>query len=151
MGGWCARRSIWAAPSACTTSAFLSRTPPPSMKQSRVFLDLETSGLSVLNDCIVEIGCLAMSGEAFSTVVHQMAPGEGAVHGIDAEEIAQGPPFRKAFLRLARFVENLCEMAVAERSDSSQECGATSLQPMEMVVCAHNGVRWLHFLVWGGS
>ena len=77
-----------------------------------------------------------MSGEAFSTVVHQTAPGEGAVHGIDAEEIAQGPPFREAFLRLARFVENLREMAVAERGDSSQECGATTLQPMEMVVCA---------------
>ena len=90
-------------------------------------------------------GCLAMSGEAFSTVVHQTAPGEGAVHGIDAEEIVQGPPFREAFLRLARFVENLCEMAVAEQSDSSQECGATSLQPMEMVVCAHKGVRWLYF------
>ena len=33
-------------------------------------------------------------------------------------------------------------MAVAEQSDSSQECGATTLQPMEMVVCAHNGVKF---------
>ena len=74
-------------------------THPAAVDQAIVcFLDLETSGLSVLDDCIVEIGCLAMSGEAFSTVVHQTAPGEGAVHGIDAEEIAIRTSLEPMFL-----------------------------------------------------
>lgn len=48
-----------------------------------VFLDLETSGLSVLTDHIVEIGVVDEYGATFSTVVRPpIMPAGPAVHGI---------------------------------------------------------------------
>ena len=52
----------------CLYHLSLFVTHPAAADEAIVcFLDLETSGLSVLDDCIVEIGCLAMSGGSEAT------------------------------------------------------------------------------------
>ena len=42
-----------------------------------VFLDLETTGLSVLTDHIVEIGCVDAKGVVFTTVVNPLVMSSG--------------------------------------------------------------------------
>ena len=67
-------------------------------------LDLETSGLDVTRDLVVEIAATvapadpAALGACFSTVVSgaQASANEPAVHGIAPAEIAQGPDFSEA-------------------------------------------------------
>ena len=78
-----------------------------------VFLDLETTGLSILTDNIVEIGVVDEHGATFSTVVcPPIVPVGPAVHGIEHSELQQGPAFACAFDRLARFLDHLAESAV---------------------------------------
>ena len=65
-----------------------------------VFLDLETSGLGILTDNIVEIGVVDEYGATFSTVVRPPTlPAGPTVHGIDESELQQGPTLACAFER----------------------------------------------------
>jgi DNA polymerase III epsilon subunit-like protein len=112
------------------------------------FLDLETTGLSLADDRIVEIGALALlSGAAFSTVVKPVGAQSSAasVHGIEDSELEQGPLFTEAFERLVHFLDTLSETAMASDGESS----ADELQPLKVraeppVIClaAHNGFRF---------
>ena len=87
-----------------------------------VYIDLETTGLDIASDRIVEIGVSSASGAVFSTVVRpDPLPPEGpTVHGIDNTELEQGPRFPEAFTRLATFLDYLANAAICENSDSSQ-------------------------------
>ena len=79
------------------------------------YLDFETTGLDVLHDHIVEIGVLCEHSECFSTVVRPLKFGDGPnVHGIEDEELREGPSFSEAFWRLYRFCENIAECAVVD-------------------------------------
>ena len=111
-------------------------------------IDLETTGLSLADDRIVEIGALALkSGAAFSTVVKPVGAQSSAtcVHGIEESELEQGPLFTEAFERLVRFLDTLSETAMASDGESSED----ELPPLKVraeppVTClaAHNGFRF---------
>ena len=111
-----------------------------------VFLDLETSGLSILTDNIVEIGVVDEYGATFSTVVcPPIVPVGPAVHGIEHSELQQGPAFACAFDRLARFLDNLVENAVSDGESSADEVAALpslKSEVPEVVVVAHNGMKF---------
>ncbi len=119
-----------------------------------LLLDLETSGLDVTRDLVVEIASCeappdpAALGACFSTVVSgaQTSANEPAVHGIAHEEIAQGPSFSEAWARFVAFAEGLIDLSLQEESGDSEDDGLprpprTPSEPPEMLVVAHNGVR----------
>ena len=111
-----------------------------------VFLDLETSGLSILTDNIVEIGVVDDCGATFSTVVRPpIVPAGPTVHGIEESEMQQGPTFACAFDRLMRFLDNLAESAVSGGESSADELMALPSLKSELpdvVLVAHNGMRF---------
>ena len=115
------------------------------------FLDLETTGVDVACDQIVEIACChappdpRCPGACFSTVVRASAEDTAFhVHGIDPNEIAAGPVFGVAWSRFLAFVENLQMATVQDRSDSECEWeeGPPRLpnEPTKVVMAAHNGI-----------
>ena len=127
-----------------------------------VFLDLETSGLDVARDQVVEIAATeappdpAAFGASFSTVVSG-APEPGgeappAVHGIAAEEIARGPRFPEAWSRFVAFAEGLLDARPREEEheDSEEEedeekvlrPARPAFEPPQLLVLAHNGARF---------
>ena len=70
-----------------------------------LYIDFETSGLDVLSEHIVEIGLLSEQGQCFSTVVRPPVLKAGPhIHGIDNEELSQGPWFCEAFTRMLHFI-----------------------------------------------
>ena len=90
-----------------------------------MLLDLETTGVDVASDQIVELAAYHavaerdLRGAAFSTIVNASAQDTAFhVHGIDAAEIAQGPPFGVAWRKFHRFVEELQRLPVPDQSDS---------------------------------
>ena len=111
-----------------------------------VFLDLETTGLSILTDNIVEIGVVDEHGATFSTVVcPPIVPAGPAVHGIEHSELQHGPAFACAFDRLARFLDHLAENAVTDDDSSADEVAALPnlrSELPEVVVVAHNGMKF---------
>ena len=111
-----------------------------------VFLDLETSGLSILTDNIVEIGVVDEYGATFSTVVRPpILPAGPTVHGIDESELRQGPTLACAFERLARFLDNLAENVVSDGESSADELMALPSLKSELpsvALVAHNGMRF---------
>ena len=127
-----------------------------------VFLDLETSGLDVARDQVVEIAATEAPpdpeafGASFATVVSG-APEPGgeappAVHGIAAEEIARGPRFPEAWSRFVAFAEGLLdarprgeEPENSEEEEDEEEVlrpARPALEPPQLLVLAHNGVRF---------
>ena len=89
------------------------------------FLDLETTGVDVASDQIVEIACChapadpRCHGACFSTVVRASAEDTAFhVHGIDPNEIAAGPVFGVAWSRFLGFVESLQMGTVQDCNDS---------------------------------
>ena len=122
-----------------------------------LLLDLETSGLDVTRDLVVEIAATvapadpAALGACFSTVVSgaQTSANEPAVHGIAPAEIAQGPNFSEAWARFVAFAEGLIDLSLLDDSgdtydsedDGSPGPPRTLSEPPEMLVVAHNGVR----------
>ena len=113
-----------------------------------VLIDLETTGLSLAGDRIVEIGALALKGgAAFATVVKPVGAQSSAtsVHGIEESELEKGPLFPEAFDRLVHFLNTLSETAMASDAESSED----ELPPLKArseppVIClaAHNGFRF---------
>ena len=90
-----------------------------------VYMDLETSGLDVLSNKIVEIGALVEGhGFTFSTVVN---PGQdesidqSSVHGIPASELLSGPSFSEAFWRFDAFLRHASLSVLDVGSDSEDE------------------------------
>jgi DNA polymerase III epsilon subunit-like protein len=110
-----------------------------------VFLDLETTGLSIILDHIVEMGVVANTGEVFSTVVKPpVLSSIPSVHGIEDTELAKGPAFPEAFARLVRFLDGLSENALSEDESSTDELAVSHLKSVipDVILVAHNGIRF---------
>ena len=112
-----------------------------------IYVDLETTGLSLATDEIVEIGILAdASRAAFSTVVRPSAlPLDAGIHGISPEELLDGPPFEEAFKRMATFLDKLACSALSDDDGSSSDEDGSELPRLRSAVpsvllAAHNGV-----------
>ncbi len=117
-----------------------------------LLLDLETTGLDVSRDSVVEIGVAEAPavaeapGAAFATVVFANAPSKTTVHGIDPSEIAQGPRFPEAWARFIAFAEGLVNAAVHQDDDSDDDRTPRPPRPPdrppELLLAAHNGHRF---------
>ena len=116
-----------------------------------LLLDLETTGVDVASDQIVELAAYHAPSErdargaSFSTVVKASAPDAAFhVHGIEANEIAHGHPFGMVWSRFVSFVEILQRQSVLDQSDS--DCEDDSLRlPVELptvILAAHNGTKF---------
>ena len=117
------------------------------------YLDLESTGVDVASDQIVELACChapsdpRASGAAFSTTVRASVEDTAFhVHGIEAHEIAAGPDFSVAWARFLDFVEDIQMTSVQEFSDSEcEQEGHPTILPSELpavLVAAHNGIRF---------
>jgi len=87
------------------------------LKRSIAFIDLETTGINVSTDRIVELSVLKISPkgneEWMTTRVNpEMAipPKTTAIHGITDEDVAKAPVFREVARNLAAFLEG-CDLA----------------------------------------
>ena len=88
-----------------------------NLKRSIAFLDLETTGINVSSDRIVELSVLKISPngkeEWMTTRVNpEMAipPKSTAIHGIKDEDVVKAPVFREIARNLAAFLEG-CDLA----------------------------------------
>ena len=95
-----------------------------------VYLDLETTGLSLLADEICEVGLLAAESKAaYSSVVRpSVLPPDAGFHGISPRELAFGPCFQTVFLRVARFLNELAAAALSDDSNSEDEAAPGPLR-----------------------
>ena len=124
-----------------------------------ILLDLETTGVSVVEDRIVELAAIQiplagnMPGRTFSTTVavdnhilETRGQEAAAVHGISQAEIAAGPPFPEAWHRFLQFVESLSNFQIQDPSiDSDDEptgLPAISEEPPIILIGAHNGIKF---------
>ncbi len=114
-----------------------------------VCFDLETTGLSVTSDRIVEIGAVELdSGAAFGVVVNPGASfnaySEGAVHGIHKDELEKGFSFKSAYEQFMSFLQNAIDMAVSEDSNSEDEPTPPRLKNERptLLLVAHNGRKF---------
>ena len=124
-----------------------------------IFLDLETTGVSILEDRVVELAAIQlhstgdMLGCIFSTTVaveSNILDARGAeaanVHGISHEEISAGPAFPEAWNRFLQFVESLSDNHMQETCmDSDDECAelpTISQEPPIILLAAHNGIKF---------
>ena len=109
----------------CLLHTVLFRVEPAHIRDCIVvYMDLETSGLDVFINKIVEIGALVDGhGFMFSTVVN---PGqdesidEPSVHGIPASELLSGPCFSEAFWRFDAFLRH-ASLSVLDAEDDSED------------------------------
>lgn len=87
------------------------------LKRPIVFLDLETTGVNVASDRIVEISMLKISPNGkeqwMTTLVNPempIPPKVTALHGISDADVAKAPAFREIARNLAAFLEG-CDLA----------------------------------------
>ena len=90
---------------------------PLDLDRPVIFFDLETTGLSLAHDRIVELAVLRVSpqGDVFERVRRYNPeipiPREAAaVHGITDDEVANEPPFRRTAKSLAKLLQP-CDLA----------------------------------------
>ena len=125
------------------------------------FLDFEATGVDPTFDRIVEFAAIAAIGPpsappCFSTVVRvdaaflqQHGAKAAEIHGILAEEIAQGPDFASAFGEFLSFVDGLLNTALetGTQSDDDDEEGEPDMPRIAevsptVVIAAHNGIKY---------
>ena len=120
------------------------------------FLDLETSGLDVLQDEVLEIAITAdPSGAQFATTVLPLRLPEGlGVHGIGQDELLSGVPFACAFQRMIEFLQYVVNDASFDADTSGEEFledVATRLAPRclevrssrhSVLLVSHNGFKF---------
>ena len=137
---------------------FVVRPVTPETLLVVVYLDLETTGVDVAQDRIVELAaCHApadhrLPGSSYSTTVRvdlQILNERGAeaaeVHGISEDEIAQGPDFAEAWARFLQWTEALLNTSVKEDEWDTDEDEPRVPQLIEtpmLLLAAHNGVRF---------
>jgi DNA polymerase-3 subunit epsilon len=87
------------------------------LKRPVVFIDLETTGINVSTDRIVELSLLKISPDGkeewMTTRVNpemSIPPKAAAIHGITDEDVAGAPSFREIAKTLAAFLEG-CDLA----------------------------------------
>jgi DNA polymerase-3 subunit epsilon len=88
-----------------------------NLRRSLAFIDLETTGINITNDRIVEISVLKISPEGkeewMTTRVNPEIPipaKSTAIHGITDKDVADSPRFRDIAKKLALFLEG-CDLA----------------------------------------
>lgn len=88
-----------------------------NLKRPVVFLDLETTGINVSADRIVEISLLKVSPNGneqwMTTLVNPempIPPKVTAIHGISDADVANAPTFKEIAKKLAQFLEG-CDLA----------------------------------------
>jgi DNA polymerase III subunit epsilon len=88
-----------------------------NLKRSLAFIDLETTGINVSSDRIVELSVLKINPngkeEWMSTRVNPempIPPKSTSIHGITDDDIAQAPAFREIAKKLTAFLEG-CDLA----------------------------------------
>lgn len=88
-----------------------------NLKRPIVFLDLETTGINISSDRIVELSLLKVfpdgSEEWLTTLVNPgipIPPSTTAVHGISDSDVADAPSFSEISGRLSEFMEG-CDLA----------------------------------------
>jgi len=110
------------------------------------YLDLETSGLDLLADEIVEIAVMSSCGHIFSTVCRpSVLPDGPSVHGIPNDELRLGPSFSQALTRLYKFMGDVVEMTVLDEALSDDDSSSGPVlrdSPPTPLVIAHNGIRF---------
>jgi hypothetical protein len=120
------------------------------------FLDLETSGLNVLHDEVLEIALTAdPSGAQFATTVLPRRLPEGlGVHGIGHDELLSGVPFPCAFQRMIAFVQDvvldaLFNAGTVKKIDfqyndwkSTPRCVSGMLSGYLVLLVSHNGFKF---------
>ena len=122
-----------------------------------VFLDLESTGVDVARDRIVELAATQapadprLAGSSYSTVVcvdpmilKERGSDAAAVHGITDEEISLAPSFVEAWARFVRWTEDLLNIAVVDidMDTDDDEPRAPQLEETPvLLMAAHNGVR----------
>jgi DNA polymerase III epsilon subunit-like protein len=120
------------------------------------FLDLETTGLDVLHDEVLELALTAdPSGAQFATTVLPKRLPEGlGVHGIGQDELLSGVPFACAFQRMIGFLQDVvndslfnagASMEGIARSDASCMMSRFSkhrLSSPSILLVGHNGVKF---------
>ena len=120
-----------------------------------LFLDLETTGVDVTQDRVVELSAVqalpVSQGACFSTVVQVDAgimsmPGArkaAEIHGIPTNEILASPRFPDSWSRFLGFVDVLLNDFVQNQDESSDdEIPSLSRPPDEqptLLIAAHNG------------
>ena len=118
-------------------------------------LDLETTGVDITKDRIVEIaavhahGDIRMKGESFSTTicVEPMileSRGEEAskVHGITDEEIKPGPTFKDAWMRFLKWIDDITNNTLKDEDSDDEMRQPIFLEDPIIVLAAHNGFRF---------
>ena len=87
------------------------------LKRPIAFLDLETTGINVTNDRIVELSVLKISPNGKEEwMTSRVNPGipipekSTAIHGISDEDVANSPSFKELARNLASFLEG-CDLA----------------------------------------
>ena len=136
-----AGRSV-AAPLCRGSSFCLFHAVPFSTRPARltgpvvvIYLDLETTGVDVSRDRVVEIAATQgvdsphMPGASYAEVVYVPeeilgtagAQAAARVHGIPDSEIAQGSAFPMSWARFLAFTEAVLNNAIHEASDSSED------------------------------
>ena len=136
---------------------FVVRPATPETSLITVYLDLETTGVDVAQDRIVELAaCHApadhrLAGGSYSSTVRvdpQILKERGAeaaeVHGISDAEIAQGPDFAEAWARFLQWTDDLLNTSVQEGSSDTDDEEPRAPQLTEtpmLLLAAHNGVR----------
>ena len=119
-----------------------------------LLLDLETTGVDVANDQIVELAAYHapkerhVRGAAFSTVVKpSVEDSAGHIHGIGPNELSQGLPFGVAWSRFLDFVVGLQRVSIASADHSDSEDDGTSMVVLPfdaptVVLVGHNSFRF---------
>eukprot|EP00973_Karenia_brevis_P096386 12431531-Karenia_brevis.AAC.3 len=112
-----------------------------------IFIDIETTGLNIARDRIVEIGAASSNG-CFQTVIRPDIPNQSTVHGITDDELNQGPSFPIAWERFVDFAEKLMIQQIHESgSEDSEDDDLPRLprppdEPPSLLLAAHNGVKF---------
>ena len=125
------------------------------------FFDLETSGLDVLHDAVLEIAITAhLSGAQFATtVLPQRLPEGMGVHGIEQDELLSGVPFDRAFDRMVEFLQDIIKDQLFGKYASREEfmdelkketigsellsqCSSHRLLHPVVLLAGHNGLKF---------
>jgi DNA polymerase III epsilon subunit-like protein len=138
-------------------------TMPVSVSRDFVvlYLDLETSGLDVLHDEVLEIAITAdVSNAQFATTVLPQRLPEGlGVHGIDQYELLSGVPFDRVFNRLVEFLQDVTRDQLFDTYVSQEQHmdnpndGFVGSEPLSqwsshkfaypaVLLAAHNGLKF---------
>ena len=117
------------------------------------YIDLESSGLDVLSDEILEIAATVGCSQAqFSAAVRPVElPTRPGVHGICDDELSSSAPFRVVFYRMLGFLRDVAEEALVDDESSSEDDAARpevqrlpmpKFPPPPVVLAAHNGFKF---------